>query len=132
MSEISRIRSKCQYYNTLCEYRNSAGNHMPVYFIAQIRIHDETEYQKYIDQVSNVFKKHNGKYLAVDNHGHVTNDGDLQVELFQQVGSDRVGANMDTMNYRWAGHSLEKIAHFYQIVAPYTFHSHMKDGRSDH
>jgi len=66
--------------------------------------------------------------LAVDNHGLVTNDGDLQVELFRAVGSKHVGANMDTMNYRWAGHSLEKLAHFYEIVAPYTFHTHMKDG----
>ena len=70
----------------------------------------------------------NDIYLAVDNHGYVTNDGDLQLELFQKVGSKRVGANMDTMNYRWAGNSLEKIAHFYKIIAPYTFHTHMKDG----
>lgn len=70
----------------------------------------------------------NGVSFAVDNHGHVTNDGDLQVELFQRVGSKRVGANMDTMNYRWAGHDLKKIAHFYEIVAPYTLHTHMKDG----
>ena len=74
------------------------------------------------------FAEKNDVYLAVDNHGHVTNDGDLQIELFQRVGSDRVGANMDTMNYRWAGHSLDKIAHFYEIVAPYTLHTHMKDG----
>ena len=66
--------------------------------------------------------------FAVDNHGYATNDGDLQVELFKKVGSKRVGANMDTMNYRWRGHSLEKIDHFYEIVAPYTFHTHMKDG----
>jgi sugar phosphate isomerase/epimerase len=74
------------------------------------------------------FAEKNDVRFAVDNHGHVTNDGDLQVELFQRVGSERVGANMDTMNYRWAGHSLDKIAHFYKIVAPYTFHTHMKDG----
>lgn len=74
------------------------------------------------------FAEKNDVNLAVDNHGHVTNDGDLQVELFKRVGSDRVGANLDTMNYRWAGHSLEEIAHYYEIVAPYTFHSHMKDG----
>ena len=66
--------------------------------------------------------------FAVDNHGYVTNDGDLQLELFQRVGSERVGANMDTMNYRWAGHSLDKLAHFYEIIAPYTLHTHMKDG----
>ncbi len=70
----------------------------------------------------------NDVYLAVDNHGHVTNDGDLQLELFQRVDSDRVGANMDTMNYRWAGNSLEDISRFYEIIAPYTFHTHMKDG----
>jgi sugar phosphate isomerase/epimerase len=74
------------------------------------------------------FAEKNDVRLAVDNHGHVTNDGELQVELFQRVGSEWVGANMDTMNYRWAGHSLERIAHFYEIVAPYTFHTHMKDG----
>ena len=74
------------------------------------------------------YAEKNDVRLAVDNHGHVTNDGDLQIELFQRVDSDRVGANMDTMNYRWAGHSLDRIAHFYEIVAPHTFHTHMKDG----
>jgi len=74
------------------------------------------------------FAEKNDVNLAVDNHGRVTNDGDLQVELFQRVNSDRVGANLDTMNYRVLGHDLDKIAHFYEIVAPYTFHTHMKDG----
>ena len=46
-------------------------------------------------------------YFAVDNHGVVTNDGNLQVELFERVGSKYVGANLDTMNYRWFGHDLE-------------------------
>lgn len=66
--------------------------------------------------------------LAVDNHGWVTNNGDLQVELFQQVGSKCVGANLDTMNYRWFGHDLATIDHYYEIIAPYTFHTHLKDG----
>jgi len=67
-------------------------------------------------------------YFAVDNHGVVTNDGDLQVELFETVGSKHVGANLDTMNYRWFGNDLKAIDRFYEIIAPYTFHSHMKDG----
>ena len=67
-------------------------------------------------------------YLAVDNHGLVTNDGDLQLKLFEKVGSKYVGANLDTMNYRWAGHDLETIGRFYEIIAPHTFHVHMKDG----
>jgi len=67
-------------------------------------------------------------YFAVDNHGVVTNDGDLQVELFERVASKRVGANLDTMNYRWFGHSLEVVGRYYEIVAPYTLHTHLKDG----
>ena len=67
-------------------------------------------------------------YIALDNHGVSTNDGDWQLSLFQRVGSDRLGANLDTMNYRWFGHDIEKINHFYEILAPYVFHTHMKDG----
>lgn len=40
---------------------------MSYYFIAQIRINDENEYQKYIDKSSQIFKKYKGRYLAVDN-----------------------------------------------------------------
>jgi uncharacterized protein (DUF1330 family) len=39
---------------------------MSYYFIANIRINDEDEYQKYLDRAGEVFKKYNGKYLAVD------------------------------------------------------------------
>lgn len=40
---------------------------MNYYFIAQIKINDEIEYQKYIDKSGDVFKKYNGEYLSVDN-----------------------------------------------------------------
>ena len=36
------------------------------YFVANIKIVDETEYQKYLEKVDDVFSKYNGKYLAVD------------------------------------------------------------------
>jgi uncharacterized protein (DUF1330 family) len=39
---------------------------MSAYFIANIAIHDESEYQNYLDQVDDVFQKFNGKYLTVD------------------------------------------------------------------
>lgn len=74
------------------------------------------------------FAERDDVYLAVDNHGLVTNDGDLQVELFERVGSKHVGANMDTMNYRWAGHDLETVGRYYEIIAPFTLHTHLKDG----
>lgn len=39
---------------------------MSVYFIANIEIRDEMEYQKYLARVDGVFAQFEGKYLAVD------------------------------------------------------------------
>lgn len=75
------------------------------------------------------FVEREGVTLALDNHGTVTNDADFEVGIFQEVGSDRIGANVDTMNYRWAGHDLSKVGRFYHAIAPYARHVHMKDGR---
>lgn len=66
--------------------------------------------------------------FAVDNHGYCTNDGDRQLELIEAVGSPRVGVNLDTMNYRWFGHDISTINRYYEILAPHTFHTHLKDG----
>ncbi|WP_167618638.1 DUF1330 domain-containing protein [Maribellus sediminis] len=40
---------------------------MSYYFLAQIKINDEAEYQKYIDKSDAIFRKYKGEYLAVDN-----------------------------------------------------------------
>lgn len=40
---------------------------MSYYLVANIKINDEDEYQKYVDNVDEVFSKYKGKYLAVDN-----------------------------------------------------------------
>lgn len=40
---------------------------MSYYFIANIDIKDNEEYQKYIDKAGDIFAKYNGRYLAVDN-----------------------------------------------------------------
>lgn len=68
-------------------------------------------------------------WMALDNHGYVTNDADVQLEVFERVGSKRFGANLDTMNYRWVGHSVEKCREFYDKIAPHAIHVHFKDGR---
>ena len=44
---------------------------MSVYFVAQIAIHDEKEYEKYLDACDRVSEKFNGKYLAVDRNPQV-------------------------------------------------------------
>ncbi|HEY3397419.1 MAG TPA: sugar phosphate isomerase/epimerase [Armatimonadota bacterium] len=69
-----------------------------------------------------------GIKLAVDNHGLTTNEWPVQLEIFEQVGSPALGANLDTMNYRWFGHSVEKLHEIYAAIAPYVMHTHFKDG----
>lgn len=69
-----------------------------------------------------------GIRFALDNHGFVTNEWPVQLEVFERVDSPLVGANLDTMNYRWFGHSLEKLREIYSQIAPYVLHTHLKDG----
>lgn len=71
-----------------------------------------------------------GIYLAIDNHGVVSNNFELQLEVFETVDSDYVGANLDTMNYRWYGYAVEELPDIYEVIAPWTLHTHMKDGRN--
>jgi len=39
---------------------------MSYYFVANIKIHDQNEYNKYLEKIYEVFSRYNGKYLAVD------------------------------------------------------------------
>lgn len=39
---------------------------MSAYFIANIKIHNVQEYEKYLADCDDVFDKYNGEYLAVD------------------------------------------------------------------
>jgi len=70
-----------------------------------------------------------GLTLALDNHGVTTNDIEVQLEILRQVESPCMGANLDTMNYRWYGYDLETIRGIYKRIAPYVRHTHFKDGR---
>ncbi|MEW6358249.1 MAG: sugar phosphate isomerase/epimerase [Planctomycetota bacterium] len=96
---------------------------------------DEVPQERWVEAMAGCLKRmadfieKEDYYLAVDNHGKVTNDGELQLRLFKMVGSKRVGANLDTMNYRATGqYDLETVYKFWKMVAPCTFHTHFKDG----
>jgi uncharacterized protein (DUF1330 family) len=39
---------------------------MNYYFVAQIRINDPAEYDKYLEGFDDAFSKHNGEFLAID------------------------------------------------------------------
>ncbi len=66
--------------------------------------------------------------LAIDNHGVVSNDIPLLLEVIESVNSPLVGSNLDTMNVRWYGWSVAECDEFYPQLAPHVLHTHMKDG----
>jgi Uncharacterized conserved protein len=39
---------------------------MKYYFVAQIRINDTEEYEKYLERFDDIFSKFKGEYLAID------------------------------------------------------------------
>ena len=39
---------------------------MKHYFVAQIKIHNPEEYEKYLDKFDDIFSKYKGEYLAID------------------------------------------------------------------
>lgn len=74
------------------------------------------------------FAEPRGFKWALDNHGYVTNEWPVQLTIFEKLGSPSIGANLDTMNYRWFGHSIEMLHEIYAAIAPFTMHTHLKDG----
>lgn len=44
---------------------------MSYYFIAQIKINDNVEYQLYIYKAEEIFKKYKGEYLSVDDNPQI-------------------------------------------------------------
>lgn len=36
------------------------------YFVAQIKIHNHDEYEKYLDKFDDIFSRYKGEYLAID------------------------------------------------------------------
>lgn len=95
---------------------------------------DSVPQEKWADAIAGCLKRCRefiepvGMRLAIDNHGYITNEAAIQKKIIMAVDSPNVGVNLDTMNYRWFGHDLDTIHAIYEEVAPFAFHTHLKDG----
>lgn len=63
---------------------------------------------------------------GIENHGHITNDPAFLEPLFKEVGSDALGLTLDTGNFYWFGHPLDKLYSLYEQFAPRVCHTHCK------
>jgi sugar phosphate isomerase/epimerase len=90
--------------------------------------------ERWVEAISNCildcldFVEDMGLILAVDNHGWITNNPDVLLNILEVVDSPQVGTNLDTMNYRWYGHPVEVLPYIYERVAPWVKSTHFKDG----
>jgi len=67
--------------------------------------------------------------LGVENHGFQGNDPNWLDSLFAQVNSPRFGMTLDTGNFYWAGHPLDRVYEILEHFAALTKHTHCKNIR---
>jgi len=88
---------------------------------------------QWIDLIVEGFKKcvdyaeSAGIFLALENHGTITNDANIELEIFEKVGSKYLRKNVDTANYLWPCNDLKTVHGFLKKLAPYAAHTHLKD-----
>lgn len=67
--------------------------------------------------------------LGIENHGYQGNNLAFQLNVYMTVGSDRLGATMDTGNFYWRGYPLSEVYGILRVLAPYAKHTHLKNIR---
>lgn len=65
--------------------------------------------------------------MGIENHGIQGNTPEFLDRVLDSVGSDRVGLTMDTGNFYWAGHPLDRVYEILEHFAPRTKHTHCKN-----
>jgi len=64
--------------------------------------------------------------FGIENHGSTTNDPAFLDKLFDGVQSPALGLTLDTANYYWFGHPLDKLYEIYAKYASRVVHTHCK------
>jgi len=67
--------------------------------------------------------------MGVENHGFQGNNLAFLLNVFQRVGSERLGCTMDTGNFYWRGYPLSEVYGILKVLAPYAKHTHLKNIR---
>ncbi len=65
--------------------------------------------------------------FGIENHGFQGNDPEFLKGIFDRAGDRRLGLTMDTGNFYWAGHPLERVYEILEMLAPHTKHTHVKN-----
>ncbi|MCL5096069.1 MAG: sugar phosphate isomerase/epimerase [Candidatus Omnitrophica bacterium] len=63
---------------------------------------------------------------GIENHSNMTNDPEFLGKLFDGVGSPHLGLTLDTGNFYWYGHPLDRVYEIFEQFAPRVVHTHCK------
>jgi sugar phosphate isomerase/epimerase len=89
----------------------------------------ETRVRIFADTLGTAIERTAGSRVAlgIENHGFQGNNLAFQLNVYKAVGSDRLGATMDTGNFYWRGYPLSEVYGILNILAPNTKHTHLKN-----
>ncbi len=65
--------------------------------------------------------------LGIENHGLQGNDPTWIGGVLARVDSPRLGLTLDTGNFYWAGHPLDRVYQIIETLAPHVVHTHSKN-----
>ncbi|MCD6351596.1 MAG: sugar phosphate isomerase/epimerase [Armatimonadetes bacterium] len=65
--------------------------------------------------------------LGIENHGLQGNDPAWMGAVVARVNSPRLGLTLDTGNFYWAGHPVERVYQIVETFAPHVVHTHCKN-----
>ena len=85
--------------------------------------------QKFVDGIKAIIAETSDTPvdMGIENHGFQGNDPNFLHGVFDGVGSDRIGMTLDTGNFYWRGHPLEKTYKVIEEFAPLAKHTHVKN-----
>jgi len=89
----------------------------------------EDRVARYVQGIKRVLQETDDTQVAlgVENHGFQGNDPEWLDSLFARVDSPRFGMTLDTGNFYWAGHPLDRVYQILEHFAPLTKHTHAKN-----
>jgi len=65
--------------------------------------------------------------MGIENHGFQGNNLAFLLNVFKQVGSERLGSTLDTGNFYWRGYPLSEVYGILRVLAPHAKHTHIKN-----
>lgn len=83
----------------------------------------------FVEGLGGALKKTEGSKvtLGIENHGFQGNNLAFLLNVYKQVGSDRLGSTLDFGNFYWRGYPLSEVYGILNLLAPHAKHTHVKN-----